>query len=151
MRLFFDENIGRGVPEALRLVGIADVDYVTHMFRDEFENGQGVTDEEWIPRIGNHWLVISKDQGLLRKPTQARLLAAHRVGLICITTPRVKSVGLLAFMLRRMAQLEEIDATVARPFAFRVSMRGPFRQVPLPDPDQSLALTPPTTLPGPDA
>lgn len=100
MRLFFDENIGRGVPEALRLVGIVDVDYVTHMFRDEFANGQGVTDEEWIPRIGDRWLVISKDQGLLRKPAQARLLAVHRVGLICITAPRVKSVDLLAFMLR---------------------------------------------------
>ena len=139
MRLFFDENIGRGVPEALRLVGIADIDYVTHMFRGELENAQGVTDEEWIPRIADHWLVISKDQGLLRKPAQARLLAAHRVGLICITAPRVKSVDLLAFMLRRMAQLEEIDETVARPFAFRVSMRGPFRQVPLPDPSQPLA------------
>lgn len=151
MRWFFDENIGRGVPEALRLVGIADIDYVTHMFRGEFENGQGVTDEEWIPRIADHWLVISKDQGLLRKPAQARLLAAHRVGLICITAPRVKSVDLLAFMLRRMAQLEEIDATVARPFAFRVSMRGPFRQVPLPDPVQSLALPPQITPPAPDA
>ena len=76
MRLFFDENIGRGVPEALRLVGIADIDYVTHMFRDEFENGQGVTDEEWIPRIGSHWLVISKDQGLLRKRGSWRLTAS---------------------------------------------------------------------------
>ena len=135
MKLFFDENTGRGVPEALRLVGVVDVSYVTNMFRDEFDNGQGVADEEWIPRIGDQWLVISEDQGLLRKPAQLRLLAAHRVGLICVTAPRASSRDLLAFMLRRMTQLEAIDATTPRPFAFKVALRGPFRPVELPNPE----------------
>ena len=133
MRIFFDENTGRGVPEALRLVGFEDINYVTNMFRNEFANGQGVADEEWIPRIGDQWLVISEDQGLLRKPGQLQLLAAHRVGLICITAPRAQSRDLLAFMLRRMKQLEAIDATTPRPFAFKVALRGPFRPVDLPD------------------
>ena len=135
MRLLFDENTGSGVPKALRLVGFDNVNYITNMFRDEFDNGQGVADEQWIPRIGDHWLVISEDQGLLRKPAQLRLLATHRVGLICITATRASSRDLLEFMLRRMTQLEAIDATTPRPFAFKVALRGPFRPVELPDPE----------------
>ena len=62
MRILFDENTGSGVPKALRLVGFDNVNYITNMFRDEIEKGQGVADEQWIPRVGDQWLVISEDQ-----------------------------------------------------------------------------------------
>lgn len=94
MRIFFDENIGRGVPEALRLVGFRDVNYVVNMFADRHA-AQGVTDEDWIPHIGEGWLVVSKDQQLLKRPSQAELLAHHRVGLICITSPNATGRDLL--------------------------------------------------------
>ncbi len=125
MKLFFDENMGRGVPEALRMVGFRDINYATNMF------SVGIPDEEWIPRIGNDWLVISKDQNLLRRPGQRELLGEHRVGLVCITSAGARSRDLLEFMLRRMARLEEIDGSHPRPFAFRVSLRGPFQSVSL--------------------
>ena len=76
MKLLFDENTGSGVPKALRLVGFDNVNYITNMFRDEFDKGQGVADEQWIPRVGDQWLVISEDQGLLRKPGQRRPAAS---------------------------------------------------------------------------
>ncbi len=76
MRIFFDENIGRGVPEALRLIGFGDVDYVINMFADQHA-AQGVSDEFWIPQIGSHRLVISKDQQLLKRPAQIELLARY--------------------------------------------------------------------------
>lgn len=132
MKLFFDENMGSGVPEALRLVGIREVNYVTNMFAGE-HSAQGVADEEWIPRIGSDWLVVSKDQQLLRRPAQLQLLAQHHLGIICITSATARSRDLLEFMLRRMAQLEEIDSQTPRPFAFRVSLRGPFVEFALPE------------------
>ncbi len=132
MKLFFDENMGNGVPEALRLVGIRDVNYVTNMFAD-VHTAQGIADEEWIPRIGSDWLVVSKDQQLLRRPAQLQLLAQHRLGIICITSATARSRDLLEFMLRRMARLDEIDSRIPRPSAFRVSIRGPFTRLFLPE------------------
>ncbi len=131
MKIFFDENIGRGVPEALRLVGFGDVNYVVNMFAEQ-QAAQGVSDEAWIPRIGSDWLVISKDQQLLKRPAQQELLARHGVGLICITSRNPRSRDLLEFMLRRMKRLEAIDREVNRPFAFRVALRGRFNRIELP-------------------
>ena len=131
MRLFFDENMGRGVPEALRLVGFQDLNYAVNMFAREHA-AQGVADEVWIPRIGADWLVVSKDQQLLKRPDQMRLLVEHRVGLICITSSTARSSDLLELLLRRMPRLEKIDRDVQRPFAFRVSLRGPFIPINLP-------------------
>lgn len=131
MQLFFDENIGRGVPEALRLVGFQDVNYAVNMFAGEGA-AQGVADEVWIPRIGADWLVVSKDQQLLKRPDQMRLLVQHQIGLICITSSTARSRDLLELLLRRMSRLEEIDRGVQRPFAYRVSLRGRFTPIDLP-------------------
>lgn len=127
MKLYFDENMGRGVPEALRMVGFRDVNHSVNMF------SVGIADEEWIPIVGSEWLVISKDQNLLRRPEQRRLLARHRLGLVCITSSSARARDLLAFMLRRMERLEQLDDATTRPFAFRVSLHGPFQEVTLRD------------------
>ena len=82
MKLFFDENVGYRVPEAMRLVGVEDVHYLTEMFGVEGRPAQGVKDQDWIPVIGDSYLALSRDARLLRRPHQKLLLAEHRVGII---------------------------------------------------------------------
>lgn len=132
MKLFFDENVGSGVPRALRLVRVEDVHYLTEMFSTDGRPAQGIQDEDWIPEIGSSFLVLSRDIKLLRRPAQRELLAENAVGIICITDAYASPRDMLAFVLRRMSRLEEIDKTTSRPFAFRVSLRGAFHRVNLP-------------------
>lgn len=129
MKLFFDENIGYRVPEALRLVDVAGVDYLTDMFAIAGQPAQGVRDEDWIPAIGSSHLVISLDKRLLRRPSQRKLLMDHNVGIVCLTSAHAAPREMLAFVLRRFLRLEQLDANTRRPFAFRVSLQGPFVQV----------------------
>lgn len=126
MKLFFDENIGYRVPKALRLVNVGDVDYLTEWFGIEGKPAQGVRDEDWIPAIGSSHLVITLDQRLLRRPNQRKLLADYGVGLICVTSAHAPSKEMLLFVLRRLDRLEQLDSDTPRPFAFRVSLKGPF-------------------------
>ena len=129
MRLFFDENIGYRVPEALRLVDVDGVDYLTNWFAIEGRPAQGVKDEDWIPAIGSSHLVISLDMKLLRRPRQRRLLMEHEVGIVCLTSAHTTPREMLTFVLRRFPRLEQLDTDTSRPFAFRVSLKGPFVQV----------------------
>ncbi|MXX81560.1 MAG: hypothetical protein F4Y69_11125 [Chloroflexi bacterium] len=126
MKLFFDENIGYRVPEALRLVRVDGIDYLTDRFGVEGQPAQGIRDEEWIPAIGSSHLVLSLDKRLLRRPAQRKLLLDCGVGLICITSAHASPREMLHFVLRRMDRLERLDADIPRPFAFRVSLNGPF-------------------------
>lgn len=132
MKLFFDENVGYRVPEALRLVRVDNVEYLTQRFGVDGRPAQGVKDQDWIPVISDSHLVISRDTRLLRRPHQKQLLADHRVGIVCITAAYASPIEMLAFMLRRLEGLRKLDA-LPRPFAFRTTLRGPFNRVELPE------------------
>ena len=129
MRLFFDENIGYRVPQALRLVQVEGVEYLVEKFGSTGKPAQGVKDEQWIPEVGDEYLVISRDVRLLRRARQRAMLVEHHVGLVCITSPYASPRDMLLFMLSRMSRLEQLNEQTKRPFAFRTSLNGPFARV----------------------
>ena len=58
--LFFDRNMGRGIPEALRLVRVP----VRVVYHDE-EFAQDTKDDQWLPVVGARgWSVIRTRQKL---------------------------------------------------------------------------------------
>jgi hypothetical protein len=82
VRLFFDEDTGRGVPEALRAVGIP-CEYVSR----KFPIAKGTPDELWIPYAGaKRLLVISCNIGILKAEAQRRLWIENEVGGVFLTT-----------------------------------------------------------------
>ena len=129
MKLFFDENVGRGVPEALRLVGLRDVQYVVSMFRAQIERGTPVPDEQWIPIVGARgWLLFSEDLGILEAEEQRKLLIRSGVGAVFLHPGRVKRRDVLELLLRKWTWLETIDANEPRPFAFILNPSGRARR-----------------------
>ena len=143
MKLFFDENIGYRVPEALRLVDVAGVDYLTDMFAIAGQPAQGVRDEDWIPAIGSSHLVISLDKRLLRRPSQRKLLMDHNVGIVCLTSAHAAPREMLAFVLRRFLRLEQLDANTQQTLCFPSVTSRPIRAGAL---DASSAATLPLML-----
>jgi hypothetical protein len=126
VKLFFDEDVGRGVPDALRAVGLTNVSYVRREFRARLKRTrQPVLDEEWLPYVGKGgWLAFSCNRGILEAEAQRNLLISEGVGIVFLTTGQEKSVEVLKLILRKWDWLEAIDRNEPRPFAYVTTLRG---------------------------
>ena len=126
MRLFFDENVGRGVPEALRAVGLTNVGYVRKQFSKRFHAGHGsVPDEDWIPFVGRGgWLAFSSDTAILEAEAQRNLLISENVSIVFLTSGQENAVEMLKLVLKRWDWLEAIDRNQSRPFAYLLPISG---------------------------
>jgi hypothetical protein len=132
VKLFFDEDVGKGIPEALRLVGIRDVEYIG---RDP-RLGKGTSDETWLPFVGQQGhLVFSFNTGILYAEAQRSLLISQRVGAVFLTTGRARSVDVLRLILNEWGWLETIDVSTPRPFAYLLTLSGHKTLVDLENPE----------------
>ena len=132
MKPFFDEDIGKGIPQALRLVGIRDVEYIG---RDP-RLGKGTPDEVWLPFVGRHgYLAFSFNTGILYAEAQRSLLISERVGAVFLTMGRARSVDVLRLILNEWDWLETIDVSTPRPFAYLLTLNGRKTLVDLENPE----------------
>jgi hypothetical protein len=126
--LFFDEDMGRGVPDALWAVGLeSQVDYLRNFYRGRLRQpgAQPIQDEEWLPLVGrNGWLALSCNTGILEAEAQRDILIAERVGIVFLTSGQEKSVEVLRLILRKWDWLEVVDRNQPRPFAYRMTITG---------------------------
>ena len=140
MRLFFDEDQGKGVAIALHAVGIVS-DYVGPSRTIKKQT----PDEDWIPIIGKRGnLVISSNKAILTTESQHQLWIAHKVGGVFFTTNHINAINRLKLLLRKQAWLERIDAD-QRPFAWYLTPSGDVRrapEIPLIGPDGQFLLFP---------
>jgi PIN like domain len=126
VRLFFDEDRGKGVAIALHAVGIPAF-YVGPKMPVEKQT----PDEVWIPRAGRTgWLVISANKAILQAYAQRELWIEHKVGGVFLTTNRLNKLTELKLLLRKLDWLERIDREESRPFAFLLSPRGDIKRAP---------------------
>ena len=127
MRLFCDENIGKGVPTALRAVGF-DATYLRKVFRSRLKSGQNIPDEVWIPIVGQRgWLAFTSDTAILEAEAQRNLMISENLGAVFLTTGQGNNVELLKMLRRRWDWLETIDRT-PRPFAYCLTMNGRWKR-----------------------
>ena len=129
MRLFVDEDFGRGIPEALRALKICrTVQHVRRVFKKRIKRGEfpdGVKDEDWIPFAGRGgWLVLSSDTGILDADTQRELWISENVGGVFLTTGQENRVKVMQLLLRKWDWLETIDKKQQRPFAYLMPISG---------------------------
>ena len=124
MRLFFDEDTGRGVPDALRAVGIV-CEYVS----SEFAIAKGTPDEVWIPYAGKKGLLVfSCNKGIMEAEAQRELWIAHKVGGVFLTSGQEKKADVLLLILRRLEWLRDIDEQTPRPFAYTTTIHGRWKR-----------------------
>jgi hypothetical protein len=124
VRLFFDEDTGRGVPDALRAVGIS-CEYVSKKFRV----AKGTPDELWIPYAGKKGLLVfSCHKGILEAEAQRELWIENDVGGVFLTSGQERKADILLLVLRRMDWLREIDERTTRPFAYMTTIHGKWRR-----------------------
>ena len=135
VKLFFDEDMGAGIPTALRSVGIPGIACVgpTEAIKP------GTPDEDWLPWAGqNGYLVFSCNTGILVAEAQRNILIEERVGAVFLTTGEVRSRDVLKLILNQWEWLEWIDETEERPFAYLITISGRKTLVDLANPDAYL-------------
>jgi hypothetical protein len=125
VRLFFDEDRGKGVAAALSAVGVSTY----WVGPPPMPVAKGTPDEVWIPRAGqNGWLVITANRAILTTPGQRDLWLRHKVGGVFLSSNRLRSIDELRLLLRKLSWLERIDRDEERPFAYIMTMDGRTRR-----------------------
>ena len=127
MKLFFDEDTGGGVPNALRAVGIS-----CQSVSRKSAIHKGTADEIWIPYAGERGLLVfSCNKAILEAEAQRKLWIENKVGGVFLTSGQERKIDVLMLILRRLEWLRQIDEQVARPFAYMMDIRGNRRKQPL--------------------
>ena len=134
MKLFFDENCGKGVPEAMRQVCPSrriSIDYVGRTNKAKKRAQRlGANDEQWITHVGRSGaLGISCDKKMLENAEEESVILKEKAGIVFITTGSEDSVKLLLLLLKELDWLRIIHEEVPRPFAFTLNLSRRKKQV----------------------
>jgi hypothetical protein len=136
VKLLFDEDTGRGIPEALRALELPDasIDYVRRVFRKRIQRGEfpdGVKDEDWMPFAGRGgWLVFSCNKHLLDADAQREMWIRENVGGVFLTTGEEKKREVMLLILKKWDWLETIAKHEPRPFAILMTLTGKTKRDP---------------------
>ena len=123
MILFFDNDIGRGVPDALHSVDIRVLSVLRRYRRGN------TPDTRWLRDAGqNGWLVISCNKDILNVDEERELIISERVGFVFLTSGQDKAREILKLVLAKWSWLERIDREVERPFVFFLGLNGRARR-----------------------
>lgn len=114
MRLLCDEDVGTGVPRALRNIGCDATSMRTRQW-------QGRPDREWLSDVGAWgYLVFSLNKRMLLVSEERDAIVQNQVGIVYLTSGQVPIRDMLLLLLKRWDWLEEIDQQ-SKPFAYFLS------------------------------
>ncbi len=128
MKIFFDEDAGTKVAQALAVLDIATVEYISNRRRIK----KGTRDEDWLPIVGRGgFLLLSCNIGILEAEAQRDLLIRENVGVVFLPGQATR-LQLLRLVLSKWEWLESIHENAPRPFAYKMTISGRISPVALP-------------------
>lgn len=118
MILLCDEDVGTGIPKALKLVGFGALSLRgLHM--------GGWPDTEWLTKAGQkNWLVFSYNKKILKVPNERETIIREKVGIVFLTNGTEYSHRVLRLLLGKWDTLELLWNTTERPFARFLFLNG---------------------------
>ena len=118
MILLCDEDVGTGIPRALKLVGCE----TRYLYRLGLA---GKPDPVWLAKAGqNGWLVFSYNKKILKVPNERETIIREKVGIIFLTNGTEYNRKVLRLLLTKWDIFELLWSTVERPFARFLSPNG---------------------------
>lgn len=125
MKLFFDEDAGTRVAEALRVLDVATVEYISNRRRIK----KGTRDEDWLPVVGREgFLLLSCNIGILEAEAQRNLLIRENVGVVFLPGQATR-LQVLRLIVSKWEWLNSIHEHEPRPFAYVMALSGRVRPV----------------------
>ena len=118
--LFFDRNIGRRIPEALRSVGIP----VEVVFHDELF-AQDTNDDEWLPKVGGRgWRVIGQDKSFHKNATERLAIVQYYVGVFYLWGAQARAWDQMRCFMNAYDGILRVLDSVPPPFLYRIDRLG---------------------------
>lgn len=130
MKFFIDENIAPQIGRGLRILqeplNKKGQDVEIYNIRDEY--GQGVPDEEWIPKVGKvDGVVITEDISIHRTRHQRELYKQYGLGSVFLKPPSKKGFDywtMVFKIIQTWPEIKKVAAKEQRPFAYIISSRA---------------------------
>jgi len=127
--VFVDRSLGRRkVPDALRAAGL-DVTVIAH--DDVF--AQDTDDEVWLREAGRRgWIVLTKDEGIRRKPGEQRIIVDAGVRCFCLhPTTGMRAEDMATILTSALPRITAIAESHKRRggFVYLIDRRGRIRRL----------------------
>lgn len=104
---------------------------LTDFYRDTPSHGLEIPDQQWIrDSSAEGWLALTQDQMIVERQRERQAIVEHGAGVVILRPGDAVNYDVLSFVVRRMDWLRAIDQE-ARPFVYKISLRGRPRRVPL--------------------
>ena len=132
MTFFWDKNIPKTIPEALRLLkppfGIEI--YLEHYpLSDRYPEGG---DDRWLPFVGgNGWFVITHDWHLHTRLNERRAIEHYDVGVFYLWGAEARKWEVMRLFARTYDRILARAQSTSRPFIYRIAQTGRFYPVSL--------------------
>ena len=126
MIFFFDRNIGKKVPRALKILGLA-----VEWHDDHFP--QDCPDDQWMPSVAaNGWTVIGHDKKFHQNQAELWAVKQHALGCFYLWGAQALKWEKVRVFARAYDKIVAAITTDRPPFVYRVDRRGVLRRVTLP-------------------
>jgi predicted nuclease of predicted toxin-antitoxin system len=124
LTLFVDRDAwSRRLDVALRDAGIA---FVAH--RDVFADN--TPDEAWIAEAGRRsWVVLTRDQGIRRRPNELQAVRAARLHLFALTSGNLSAAETAALVVRAWPAMQRAVSSHRPPALFSITRGGDVRLI----------------------
>ena len=127
MILFFDRNTGTALPKALALLRPPHpIEYHQAHFP------QMSPDDVWLPEVGRRgWVVVAQDYNFHRRRHELDAIRRYQIGVFYLWGANSPTWDIARVFLRAFDAVETIEATVPKPFVYRILKDGRLQPVPL--------------------
>jgi len=120
---FFDRNIGRAVPKALRLLGLP-VAYHDEHFRPDTQ------DDQWMATVGQAgWTVIGHDKKFHEIRVELQAIQQHQLAVFYLWGANAKRWDKLRLFSKVYDKIVSAIQSERPPFIYRVYKSGAFKRV----------------------
>lgn len=122
MILFFDRNMGRDVPMALRRLGLQVEWHARHFVHDTL-------DDLWLEQVGQQeWTVVTHDTHFVHNESEKRAIIDHRVRCFVLAGGGADKWSKVRILARAWDKIKSIATTERPPFIYRVYSNGRLRR-----------------------
>ncbi len=148
MVFFFDRNIGKSIPKALKLVKLFvpavatshDERAEVELHQDHF--GQETPDDEWLAEVGERgWIVVGFDYKYHRMQQELAALKQYHIACFYLWGASARSWEALRAFARGYDRIVEAARSTPRPFVYRIEKTGLLTSIDLQSYEQETVLT----------
>ena len=132
MTFFWDRNLGKAIPNAIRLLGPP---FGNEVHGEHFPSTDKLPehgDDSWLSLLGEQdWFLLTQDYKLHRRISEAAAIRQHNIGCFYLWGANANRWDIARCFMMAAPAIIEVAESTPRPFIYRVDHQGKLNPVPL--------------------